>query len=128
MKINWTHVGLSFFVAASALSPMRAFADDSPQANSRRNKDIVESEKVTADDQGAGASDVALAAKIRKAMVNNKDLSLSAKNAKVVVIKGTVFLKGPVETLAERAAIAGIAGRFAGRSHVRNEIEVKAAH
>ena len=51
-------------------------ADDSPQTNATRNKEIVQNGKMTADDQSNKQNDVELTARIRTAVMKNKSLSV----------------------------------------------------
>jgi osmotically-inducible protein OsmY len=75
-------------------------------------------------DQSEDPADIELTAKIRKMVVGDDDLSLLAKNAKIISSGGTVVLRGPVESEAEKKAIAEFA-RSAGAKKVVNQIEIK---
>jgi osmotically-inducible protein OsmY len=74
-------------------------------------------------DQGNSASDLDLAARIRKDIVD-ADLSMNATNAKVIAKDGHVTLRGPVDTASERERVGVIAERHAGAGNVTNELEV----
>ena len=75
-------------------------------------------------EQNNSASDVDLIAGIRRAIVEDRELSLDAKNVKIVVEDGNVTLRGPVESAAEKARVESIARR-AGAARVISLIEVQ---
>jgi hypothetical protein len=79
----------------------------------------------TADQQAESQGDRELARKIRKAIIDDKNLSLYAHNVKVIARGGTVTLKGPVPSDEEKTAIESKAVEIAGAANVRNELTVK---
>ena len=79
----------------------------------------------TADQQGQSQEDRELARKIRKAIIDDKHLSLYAHNVKVIASGGTVTLKGPVHSDEEKTAIESKAVEIAGAANVKNELTVK---
>lgn len=79
---------------------------------------------VTAQDQGTSEYDIRTTRTIRKQVVAQDDFSSNAKNVKIITINGTVVLKGPVKTMAEKNKIASIAANVAGETKVVNEITV----
>jgi len=78
-----------------------------------------------ADQQAENQSDRDLARKIRKAIIDDKNLSLYAHNVKVIARGGTVTLKGPVPSDEEKTAIESKAVAIAGAANVKNELAVK---
>jgi hyperosmotically inducible protein len=76
-------------------------------------------------DQGNSQADLDITAQIRKEIIANKDLSMNARNVKIITNKGRVTLRGPVNTAEEKRLIGEIALRIAGRENVDNELEVK---
>ena len=70
-------------------------------------------------------SDVELTRRIRRAVVKDPSLSVMAHNVKIVSANGSVTLRGPVKTEAEKDAIGSKAQAIAGADRVNNEIEVK---
>jgi len=54
-------------------------------------------------------------------------LSLNARNVKVITLNGRVTLRGPVNSEAEKSAIAEIANRVAQPDKVDNQLEITAA-
>lgn len=79
---------------------------------------------VTAQDQGTSDWDVNTTKVIRQQIVKEEDFSTSAKNVKVITINGNVYLKGPVQTMAEKNRIEKIARDAAGMSKVNSEIVI----
>lgn len=64
-------------------------------------------------------------AKIRKAIVDDKTLSSSAKNVKIIVADGKVTLRGQVKSDAEKKTIADKASEVVGAANVTNELTVE---
>lgn len=88
--------------------------------NTRENKN----NSPTADQQKETKADRELAAKIRKAVVDDKSLSTNAHNVKIIVQNGVVTLKGPVASDQERQAIQAKAQQVTNASDVHNELTV----
>ena len=80
----------------------------------------------TPDDQGGEAGDREITAAIRRAIVKDDSLSLNAHNVKIITRDGTVTLRGPVESAAERTTIAQLAEKTAGVKRVDNQLEINA--
>jgi len=76
-------------------------------------------------DQNENKRDVQLTADIRKHVVD-KDMSVNARNVKIITQDGRVTLRGPVKDEAEKNAIAVIAVEVAGAGNVDNQLEVEA--
>ena len=108
--------GLGIFIPCSA-----AFAQ-APD-NSKTNQQ--DRGTATADQQAENQEDRDLARKIRKSIVDDKNLSMYARNVKVIARNGTVMLKGPVRTEDEKSAIEAKAVEIAGAANVKSEITVK---
>ena len=93
--------------------------------NTKVNKRDRSSNAVTADQQKENAGDRELSANIRKALMDNKDLSTYAHNVKIVSRNGMVTLKGPVRSQDEKTAIEAKAAEIAGAGKVKSMISVK---
>jgi hyperosmotically inducible periplasmic protein len=89
----------------------------------RNVRDREENAK-TADQQSNSKGDVEITRKIRHAIVEDKSLSTSAHNVKIVTIDGVVTLRGPVVSDEEKASVATKAKKVAGVSKVENQLEV----
>ena len=57
--------------------------------------------------------------------MGEKDLSMTAKNIKIITVDGVVTLRGPVNTVQEREQIVSRALALAGNGNVNNLLEVK---
>jgi putative membrane protein len=75
--------------------------------------------------QGNSKSDLDTSAQIRKEIIAGKDMSVNAKNVKIITIDGHVTLRGPVNTAEEKRLIGEIADRIAHSENVDNQLEVK---
>ncbi len=116
-----------FTAALVAVLGMYAAAQQDSQSaapdNTKMNK--AENSGNTADQQKENKSDRELARQIRRAIVQDKSLSTYAHNVKIVAQGGTVTLKGPVKSEAEKAAVEQKAAQVAGgTTKVMNELEV----
>ena len=76
-------------------------------------------------DQNENQRDVNITAEIRKAVLASKDMSINARNVKIITADGEVTLRGPVNSEDEKKVIEDIAKNLAGKDNVTNEIEVK---
>ncbi|MGI4757741.1 MAG: BON domain-containing protein [Janthinobacterium lividum] len=108
-------LGLS---AIPALAQTQAAPD-----NSGNNR--VQNRTETADQGKNDKLDRMMTAKIRRAVVADKSLSMYAHNIKIVVVGGAVTLKGPVHSEAEKQTVAEKATQVAGTGKVDNQITVK---
>jgi osmotically-inducible protein OsmY len=79
----------------------------------------------TADEQSQTKPDLALAQRIRQAIVKDKALSVDAHNCKVITQKGQVRLRGPVASEDEKSRVEAIATKVAGTGKVTNELTIK---
>lgn len=93
--------------------------------NTRKNQRDRSSSALTPMDQGSSASDRAITQQIRKDLMNDKSLSFTAKNVKVITIDGKVTLRGPVKSEAERTAIEAAARRAAGGDGARVDSQLE---
>lgn len=80
----------------------------------------------TPTDQVETEADIAISAKIRQAVVDDKSLSTNAHNVKIVTNNGVVTLRGPVKSEAEKKAIEDKAKQVAGVTRVENLLEIEA--
>ena len=92
--------------------------------NTARNTRDRENATLTPDDQGKSKSDIETTRKIRRALMKNHDLSMTAKNIKIITVDGKVTLRGPVKSQPERDLINQIAQQE-GASSLDNQLEVK---
>ena len=106
------------------LSTMPALAQtQAAPDNSRANR--IQNQTQTADQGKNDKLDRMTTAKIRRAVVADKSLSMYAHNVKIIVVGGAVTLKGPVHSEAEKQAVADKAAQVAGAGKVDNQITIK---
>ena len=92
--------------------------------NTKTNQRDRAAGAVTADQQKMNAADRELTRQIRKSVVGDKALSTYAHNVKIIARDGTVTLRGPVRTEAEKEEIGKKAIAIAGMAKVTNELEI----
>ncbi len=96
-----------------------------PKDNSRVNRVNNGEVGLTAEQQGSSRSDVELTRKIRKAVTDDKALSVYAHNVKIITRDGKVVLKGPVRSEGEREIVEAHAAKIAGAPQVTSSLEVE---
>ena len=89
--------------------------------NSSQNKDHA----TTADTQSNAASDRTLTAQIRKAIIADKSLSTYGHNVKVIVVNGSVTLKGPVKSDEEKQKVLAAAASVTSPDKIANQLTVQ---
>src|SRR5476649_1484837 len=110
-QITKTNVLTFALLLPSLLLPVYAQSTDpAPKPdNTAVNKRDQNPGEATADQQKMNAADSALTAKIRKAVMADKNLSTYAHNVKIISQNGTVTLKGPVHSDDEVKSIMAMA-------------------
>ena len=92
--------------------------------NTERNERDRSGATLTPVDQGGSEADRNITQQVREGVVERDDLSIDAKNTKIITQDGVVTLRGPVATPQEKARIATIAAQTAGVKRVDNQLEV----
>ena len=82
-------------------------------------------ETQTSGDQSNSSSDLKTTQAIRQALMKDGELSMTAKNIKIVTINGQVTLRGPVKTAQEKSKIDQLAKSAASGAKIENQLEVK---
>jgi hypothetical protein len=95
--------------------------------NTARNVRDRNDATLTPFDQGTSKTDVATTAQIRKEIIAHNNMSLNARNVKIITMNGQVTLRGPVDSAEEKRIIGEIADRAARSENVDNQLEVKLA-
>jgi hyperosmotically inducible protein len=116
---------LTLSLGAARTAGAQSTPSQQKQDNTRINQRDREPGAATADQQKENPADRDLTSKIRKAIVDDKNLSTYAHNVKVVSQNGTVTLKGPVRSDAEMKSILAKAQAMAGTDRVVNEMAVQ---
>jgi Predicted periplasmic or secreted lipoprotein len=101
-------------------------AANSALENTERNVRDKDNTTLTPEDQKETKKDIKITAKIRKAVVRDKSLSIDAHNVKIITRNGVVTLRGPVESEAESMKLQKIAKKMRGVVRVDNQLENKA--
>lgn len=97
--------------------------DRSDPENTRINKRDRD-EAVTPMDQSNSQPDLDITQALRKSIMD-QDLSMDAKNIKIITRNGDVILRGPVKSAAEKSRIAELAKAVPGIKTLNNQLEVK---
>ena len=92
--------------------------------NTARNIRDRNTNSVSPMDQGNNQSDINITAQIRQEIVADQDMSVNAKNVKIITLNGHVTLRGPVNSAEEKTHIVEIANRVAPVGNVDNQLEV----
>ena len=79
----------------------------------------------TAQKQTNREEDRKLLAAVRRAVVDEKTLSTSAHNVKIVVLNGVLTLRGPVNNESEKKKVEELANQVAGVTNVVNQLDIK---
>jgi hyperosmotically inducible protein len=123
-----TLVGGLFLMSA----PVRAeqgtgsiLAVGSPLENTQSNVRDKDGTTLTPDEQKGDKKDLKITTSIRKALVNDKSLSIDAQNVKIITINRVVTLRGPVETANESTKLEKIAKQTRRVLRVDNQLEIK---
>jgi hyperosmotically inducible periplasmic protein len=115
--------------AADSTAPALEVADnaDQPAADdSGKNVRDRGDRTLTPIDQGGSESDRSITQQIRQAVVADDDLSMNAKNVKIITVDGVVTLRGPVKSAAEKAKLASVSKKTAGVKRVDDQLEIEA--
>ncbi len=111
----------------SAIAEDKTAASPAAADNTGRNERDRSGETKTSGDQSNSPEDIKMTAAIRRAVVGEGSLSMTAKNVKIITANGVVTLRGPVKTAAEKMTIEKLAKSAAGQAKIENLLEVKAS-
>ena len=98
--------------------------DDGDASNTGINKRDRDDQTLTPMDQMNNPSDLKITQEIRQALMKG-EFSMDAKNIKVITRSGTVTLRGPVATAAEREKITTLVKTMPGIKSIDNQLQVK---
>ena len=97
-----------------------------PADNTKANKADRNTDAKTPIDQGNDKEAIDVTASIRRAVLDDKSLSTSAHNIKIITDGDVVTLRGPVASADEKKRIESLAAKSAAGKQVRNEITIAA--
>jgi osmotically-inducible protein OsmY len=95
------------------------------QSTSPDNSGMNADHKKTADNQPNSSDDRLTTAKVRKAIIADKELSSYAHNIKIITMNGKVTLKGPVKSEEEKQRITSDLANVIPAENVTNQLTVK---
>jgi hyperosmotically inducible periplasmic protein len=114
---------LSAFSLAALAGNEKAEAD-----NTAINERDRSGETKTSGDQSNSSADLKTTQAIRQALMKDDELSMTAKNIKVITANGHVTLRGPVKTAQEKVKIDQLAKSAAGGAQIDNQLDVKGSN
>lgn len=114
----------TFLVAVTFIAAANGVCLAQNADNTKINERDQTADEVTADEQGQTPEDLKLTQDIRKAIIDDKSLSMNAHNVKIITLSGVVTLKGPVDNDQESKVIETLATHIAGVNQVKNQINV----
>ncbi|HEY9712299.1 MAG TPA: BON domain-containing protein [Chroococcales cyanobacterium] len=120
-------VGSAALAADDAAKDQAKFEKSQKTAptNTAKNQRDEKLGKATPEDQGESAADLKLAARLRRSIMHQKDLSPDGQNVKIIANNGCVTLRGPVDSEKEKQLIGDLAKGCFGADKTTNELEVK---
>ena len=119
---NITLASLSFIYLAAAVAAQSPGPAIAKSDSTHENKHTQGSS--TVDNQTNNPADRELTRKIRQAIVADQSLSTYAHNIKIITQGGTVTLKGPIRTSAERTTLEAKAKELSGAYKVVCQLTV----
>lgn len=108
---------------ADAQAPVKSVDADNTRINARDKS----ADTVKPTDQSNAKPDIQLAAAVRRAIEDDKSLSTSAHNVKLVANGGVVTLRGPVANDSEKQKIEQLVAAVKGVTRVDNNLDVQVA-
>ena len=111
---------LAGLLAVTTVNAQTTEAADNTKANATDRN----TEAKTPVDQSNDKDSIEVTAGIRRAVLDDKSLSTSAHNIKIVTDGDVVTLRGPVESADEKKRVEALAMKAATGKQVRNEISI----
>ena len=110
--------------ATDTVTPGKPMVHREDANNTGINKRDRDDKTLTPMDQMNNPSDLKITQKIRQELMKD-EFSMDAKNIKVITRNGTVTLRGPVMTAAEREKIGVLVKAMPGIKSIDNQLQVK---
>lgn len=114
-------LGSSWASAQTAPQGQATPAADNTKMNNRDKGDPAQ----TPQTQSNAKADRELLASVRRTIVKDKSLSVTAHNIKILVEGGVVTLRGPVKSDEEKSKVEALAKSVAGVTSVDNKVDIK---
>ena len=113
----------------SAVSLAAMAADDKTKPdNTATNERDRSGETQTSGDQSNSSADLKITQAIRQALMKDGELSMTAKNVKIITDNGQVTLRGPVKNAQEKVKIGQLARSAAGGAKIDDQLDVKESY
>ena len=112
----------------SAVSLVAMAADEKKPDNTATNERDRSGETQTSGDQSNSSADLKITQAIRQALMKDSELSMTAKNIKIITDNGQVTLRGPVKNAQEKAKIDQLARSAAGGAKIDDQLDVKGSN
>jgi hyperosmotically inducible protein len=112
-------------LTACALGTLVADDKKTEPDNTATNERDRSGQTRTSGDQSNSPADLKTTQAIRRTLMKDDGLSMTAKNIKIVTAGDQVTLRGPVKTAEEKAKIDQLAKSAAGGAKIDNQLEVK---
>jgi hyperosmotically inducible protein len=113
----------------SAVSlPAMAAEDKTEPDNTAINERDRSRETQTSGDQSNSSADLKITQAVRQALMKDSELSMTAKNIKIITNSGQVTLRGPVKNAQEKAKIDQLARSAAGGAKIDDQLDVKGSN
>ena len=93
--------------------------------NTATNERDRSGETKTSGDQSNSSADLKITQTIRQALMKDSELSMTAKNIKIITANGQVTLRGPVKTALEKAKVNQLAKSAAGGARIDAQLDIK---
>ena len=112
-------------LSACVLGTLAADDKKAEPDNTATNERDRSGQTRTSGDQSNSSADLKTTQAIRRALMKDGELSMTAKNIKIITAEGQVTLRGPVKTAEEKAKIDQLARSAAGGAKIDDQLEVK---
>ena len=96
--------------------------------NTATNERDRSGETKTSGDQSNSSADLKITQAIRQALMKDGELSMTAKNIKIITDNGQVTLRGPVKNAQEKARVDQLAKSAAGGAKIVDQLDVKGSY
>ena len=122
--------GIILALASLSVVSLTALAENEKANpdNTAINERDRSGETKTSGDQSNSSADLKTTQAIRQALMKDGELSMTAKNIKVITANGHVTLRGPVKTAQEKSKIDQLAKSAAGGAQIDNQLDVKGSN
>src|SRR5947207_6500459 len=115
-------------LSAFSLAGLAADNEKAKPDNTATNERDRSGETKTSGDQSNSSADLKITQAIRRTLMKDRELSMTAKNIKVITANGQVTLRGPVKTAQEKAKINQLAKSAAVGAKIDDQLDVKGSN